>query len=561
MPKFRAAAFLFFILPACLAAQQAVLWIPSDAQGTAEIISILESNKDLRLTAAFTELPRGLEERINNLEKDGRLELALRPAGDPPLPLLYSPASVGVKWAGKPSTASLASDPYFMSLRLSLAREAALKDLKAVPAGFVNPPGGLSPDYFPLARAIGIKWLACGPLASTAAAVFEASGTYAVPFVKFSTGTPPSSGLTFVVFDETAETDPGTLRGLLAADLSSSLPQKRLTVSEAIKLAVSTEAAPAEIAALASPWSGDYTPWASAHAQAGALTLLSKTRKDLMLYLNSLQGSYKPAAPAFETYFSAEEGGKLLALAQTDTDAARETEIDILTALGNAYRIMQRPPAPWLFSSLSDAASAPETPEKLLVSANDNGFEITNIPRRPELPRATPQLPKSADPYKIWKLASMKVETGPDAITFKFTPEALDNALRQPSGFSHIRIDLYIDINHRPRAGMTRPLDGRPLRLFPDNAWEYALEISPAKAALYVVTAKGPVIAGTFQPKVEDGAVTVRVPRQALRGNPLLWGYTALLLAPKDVDNFLLTDYIASEIENGYIYAVRPGRK
>lgn len=561
MPKFPAAAFLFLILPSCIAAQQAALWIPSDAQGAPEIISILEKNKDLRLTAAFSELPRGLEERIKNLQKEGRLELALRPAGDPPLPLLYSPACDGIKWAGKPSSAALTSDPYFLGLRLGLAKEAALKNLKSVPAGFANPPGGLSADYFPLAKALGLKWLACGPLASTAAAVFEASGTYAVPFVKFSTAAAPSSALSFVVFDETAETDPAALRALLASDLSSSVPQRRLTVSEALKLAVSTQAAPAEIAALASPWSGDYTAWASAPAQAGALAALAKTRADLMLYLNSFQGSYKPAAPAFESYFSAEEGGKLLALAPAGTDAASETEIDIMNALGNAYRIMQRPPPAWLFSSLADAASAPETEEKLLVAANDNGFEITNIPRRPEIPEATPQLPKSADPYKIWKLASMKVETGPGDITFRFTPQALDNSLRLASGFSHIRIDLYIDINHRPRAGMTRPLDGRPLRLFPDNAWEYALEINPARAVLYAVTPQGPVTAGTFLPKAEGGAVTVRVPREALKGNPLLWGYAALLLAPKNAKDFTITDYIASDISNGYIYAVRPGRK
>lgn len=559
MPKFPAAALLFLILPSCLAAQQAALWIPSDAQGAPEIISILETNKDLRLTAAFSELPRGLEERIKKLEKEGRLELALRPAGDPPLPLLYSPSSDGVKWAGKPSTSALSSDPYFLSLRLGLAKEAALKNFKTAPAGFVNPPGGLSADYFPLARAMGLKWLACGPLASTAAAVFESSGVYAAPFVKFSTAAPPSAGLSFVVFDETEETDPAALRALLAAALL--MPQQRLTVSEALKLAVSTQASPAEIAALASPWSGDYTPWAAAPAQAGALASLAKTRADLMLYLNSFQGSYKPAAAAFENYFSAEEGGKLLALAPADTDAARETEIEVLNALGNAYRIMQKPPPPWLFSSLADAASAPEAAEKLLIAAGDSGFEITNIPRRPEIPAATPQLPKSADPYKIWKLASLKVEADAGNITFRFAPQELDNALRLASGFSHVRIDLYIDINHRPRAGMTRPLDGRPLRLFPDNAWEYALEINPARAVLYAVTPKGPVIAGTFLPKAADGAVTVRVPREALKGNPLLWGYAALLLAPKDGKNFTITDYIASEISNGYIYAVRPGRK
>jgi hypothetical protein len=155
----------------------------------------------------------------------------------------------------------------------------------------------------------------------------------------------------------------------------------------------------------------------------------------------------------------------------------------------------------------------------------------------------------------------MKVSADPENIVFSFTPAELENTGRYPSGFSHIRLDLYIDINHRPRAGMSRPLEGRPLRLFPDNAWEYALEITPDRAVLYNVTPKGPLPAGTFRPGTENGAITVRVPRTALKGSPLLWGYAALLLATQDAKSLTITDYIAADISNGYIYAVRPGRK
>jgi len=108
---------------------------------------------------------------------------------------------------------------------------------------------------------------------------------------------------------------------------------------------------------------------------------------------------------------------------------------------------------------------------------------------------------------------------------------------------------------------MTRPLDGRPLRLFPQDAWEYALEITPAKASLYALTPSGPVVTGSYKPKAEGGAVTLRVPRAALRGNPLLWGYAALLLAPKTGGDLMITDYIAADVSGGYIYSVRPGDK
>lgn len=561
MNKTLGALALSLLFPALLAAQQAVLWVPADASGAEEVIAALESDGALRLTAALSSLPKNLEERVKKLETEGRLELALRPAGDPPLPLLYYPAAGEVKWAGKPSTATLPTEQYFLALRLSLARDAALKAFKKAPSGLVGPPGVLVADYFPLARALGIKWLATGPLSTgAAAAVLESGGVYAVPFTAFSTA-PAAGGPAFTLFDETSSPDPAALRAMLLAELKASVPQKRVTVSEALKTAVSTSATPAEIAAAASPWRGDYTPWASAPVQAGALAALAQTRSDLMLHLNSAQGNYAQASPAFDEYFSAENGGKLRDLASADAETASETEIEIRNTLGNAYRLIQKPPPPWVFSSLADAASGPAQAEKMRVSALPGGFEIKNVSRPPQPPAKTPGLPAAADPNRIWKLDGLKVESGPDGILFQFIPLEVDNAFKKPSGFSHVRMDLYIDVNHRPRAGMTRPLEGRPLRLFPENAWEYALEATPAGAALYKTTPKGPVCAGMLAVKAEDGRITVRVPAALLKGNPEFWSYAALLLAPKDGGGLVITDYIAEEIANGYIYAVRPGKK
>jgi hypothetical protein len=557
--RYPAAALLLF-WAAAAGAQQALLWIPADGRPDQAVLAALEADKSLRLTAAFSELPKAQEDLVRRLEKEGRLELALRPAGDPPLPLLYAPAEDSVRWAGKPSTGSLSNDQYFLGLRLGLAREAALKDFKKVPAGLVSTPGALAPDYFPLARAMGIKWLACGPLASTAAAVFEAEGVYAVPFVPFSTQTPAGALPLFSVFDETLAADPAAMRAGLLAELGPSVPYKRLTVSEALLLASSTAAAPAELAALAAPWSGDFSRWASAPAQAGTLAALAKTRADLMLHLNAQQGNYRPAAPAFEEYFFAEEGAGLLALGAPGSPEAAEKETEIQASLSNAYRLMHRTAPPWVFSALADAAGAAEQRDKLRISARAAGFEITNISRRPELPPGF-QSPAAGDPYALWKLAAFKASAGPEEITFSFVPGALNNSSRLPSGFSHVRLDLYIDINNRPRAGMTRPLEGRPLRMFPDNAWEYALEVTPARATLYLVTPKGPVQAGVFSPRAENGAVVVKIPRSVLKGNPLLWGYAALMLAQRDPKNFAIADYIAADVSNGYIYAVRPGKK
>lgn len=549
---------LALLLPAGAGAQQALLWVPAGEAGADQVLSVLEAGKDLRLTAAFAALPKGLEERIKKLEKEGRLELALRPAGDPPLPLLYYPAAAEVKWAGKPSTASPGTDQYFLMLRLAQARDAAFKALKKGPAGLVSPPGGLAADYFPIAKALGVKWIACGPLASTAAAVPENSGVYAVPFSPPSTA--PVPGLAFTLYDETAAQDPAALRALLAAELKATVPQKRLTVSEALKLAPSTAAAAADISAAASPWSGDYSAWASAPVQAGALAALAQTRADLMLHLNAAQGDYKQAAPAFDEYFSAEEGAKLRALASPEAETASETEIELRNALGNAYRLMRKPAPPWAFSSLADAAAAQPQAEKIITERVPGGFALKNVSRPAVPPARTPRLPETADPGRIWKLAAIKVTSDEEGLTFQFSPGAVDNAHKYPSGFSHIRLDLYIDVNHRPRAGMTRPLEGRPFRIFPENAWEYALEVTPAGATLYKVTPKGPAPAGTYKAKAAAGWIAVQLPAAALKGSPGLWSYAALMLAPRAGAGYDITDYIAEDIAGGYIYAVRPAR-
>lgn len=564
MTKICALTVFLFLWPTMgsAAAGQAILWIPAQAAGMEEIIAILEENENSRLTAAFTSLPEGLADRLKKLMKDGRLELALRPAGDPPLPLLYYPGLETVKWEGKSSTAAVAGyNRQFLMFRLTRARETAALNFEKIPSGLVVPPGGVVEDFFPLARAIGIKWLACGPLASTAAAVFEAGGVTAVPFVKYPGGAPDARALPFIIFDETSAEDPAALRAVLAGELRGGTLGENLTVSEALKTAVRAAASPADITGMSTPWSGDYTHWASAPPQQAALAALAKTRSDLMLYLNECDGNYSAAKPAFDEYFAAEEGQRILRLASANLETRSEAERGIRGALANSYRSMKKTPARWVFSAPGDETPIPESAERLYILSGPGGFEIKNISRKPELPAPAPELPESADPDKIWKLDRFKVEILPKTVIFRFTPLEVDNGKGEGSGFSHTAFDLYIDINRRPRSGRSRPLGGRPFKFSPDSAWEYAIEINPGEAVLYKASIKGTVIAARFQPKLEDGAVTVSVPRAALKGDPRLWGYAALMLAPGSAKNFTVTDYIAANISRGYIHALRPGRK
>ena len=175
-------------------------------------------------------------------------------------------------------------------------------------------PGGVVADYFPLAKALGAKWLACGPLAAGAAgevpmpehgaaAVLEAGGVYAVPFVNFSTAPSYAAGPSFIIFDETSAPDPAALQApMLAAELKTRpAPQKRLTVSEALRSRPLLRGGPAGSrgGGLALRRGLHALGFRGALQAAGALAALAQTRADLMLHLNAAQGNYsRPPRPS-----------------------------------------------------------------------------------------------------------------------------------------------------------------------------------------------------------------------------------------------------------------------
>ncbi len=615
--------FVFFgIVPGIAEARQTILWIPYHSAAINEVLKILEANESIRITVALDQISPKFEKRIKALEEKGQIEIALRLPNDPVIPLLYYPNSPQVSWEKKPAKSALPDNsPYFMGLRIGTAMDNAKKNLnRRRPKGLVLPPGTMLKDYFPAAKVSGIKWLASGPFYYTGdeeeaetetkattddsvqavsgentekasqyegiehtsyiysedtpsedgnsdsaeseiiteeSSIAEANGVKVIPFSPYSENA-DNQQEEFLVFDETSEEDPAIMRAAIKEYLGN-IQQETITAMEVAETQTAAEITAEEIEQTAQPWTGSYDRWAAKSSQMGTLVAMSQTRNELMKYLNSKAGNMTEAASAFNAYYEAENSRRFLNLGSKEADTAKSSEADMRRALSDVYEIMGKKAPQWAISSLSDAGTGRNT-ALMRIAMQKTGFEIKNSQDRPVFDTVPQNLPEVADPYKLWKLNSLKVELQNRNVIFRLFPAAINNSGSSLSGFSHIAIDMYIDVNHRVNAGSSAMLPGRPMKMAVEDSWEYALEISPAATYLYRSTSMGPKLVGKYRARVSGGAITVSIPTSILGGTPASWGYAVLMMVPQDGSKYAVADTLGSKRYANTIYAVRPGQ-
>ena len=134
-----------------------------------------------------------------------------------------------------------------------------------------NSPGAISAKLIPIAKSMGIQWIASGPLVSTADyKTMICEGVYLVPFSLAESSA--SFKNDFVVFDETLP-NPEKARRLLEDFLKDPLFAKN-SVMEELAVLKSTEVSKDAAASLSGPWTGDYSIWISDKNQTGFLSAL-----------------------------------------------------------------------------------------------------------------------------------------------------------------------------------------------------------------------------------------------------------------------------------------------
>lgn len=546
--------FAFAILTAAAAfsreeptAPKALLWIPEEGSGWEETLVALSSRPDFHLTIAVSSATQAGLSMLKSLVSKGQVETAMRLSGDPVLPVLFYPNNPGVKWKNRNEAAQWSDRPDEMVSRLSTARDKHVRFFREQPAGWAPEAGGIIPDMLPAVKALGIKWTASGPVSySSACAGVSASGEIQiVPFALADSSSSfdcqESTGPCFLALDETLGKKSGT-RDLLISLASGTASSRAgwLTVSEAI---AASSGSPCSVetatAAVLSPWTGDYSPWAGSPEQYAALTNLNKTRQALDSYITSGQAGPRTVKILSEEFMDMESGSRFMRLAGTSPEDAGEAELEFQSGLSGIYRQIGKPIPASIFRPLAEVAAsetASVSSARPVMQSGPSWITIQNPDKQLIIPRQAASLPQGADPSKIWKLNSISLNWDDNSLKIMIRPAQTDNAGNAPGGFSHILADIYMDMNHRQGSGISSFLSGRKARTSPEDAWEYAVVIHGWKASLFKASPRGPVLTGSFMPRLDpsSGEISVEIPREKIKGNPLLWGYVAAVMALKN---------------------------
>ena len=458
-----------------------LVWIPQTDEHTAAALKILDHHPNLRVVWAIS--PRflraakdaPLREQLKQWDQQGRIRLALQIPNAPLLPLVYNTDDAR---GAIPADRTMPTPPYVGHDDVMLHIEHAKADMARVwgmmPKGLVLPYGAVSPALADMLSHESFSWIIAAS-SSPAISVWDERDEKGIRGTKVleTWGKELERGTGTAVLPEEAPT-------LLAWDVNA-LPRRT--------------------------WSQpDWSAWIGLPAQNALWGALRVTRTAIEAYQNSGQASVPRLDAATEEFLTAENSAFFIAAGSaTLSDVEREERArDFEATLGNVYRLIgQNPPDDLLQSASNDALRAAHAPQTTVTEeslADGRGDHV-----------------RIAD-------ADMALDVTASSDTLVFIV-SLGSA---PAGGS---VDIYADINGLAGVGTRVALPGRGVSVRPQDAWEYALNVTSTTATLYHAQGGDAFIeTGNYSATAGVQNYSVAVPRADMRGNARRWGYRALAL-------------------------------
>lgn len=433
-----------------------------------------EARSRFSLALAPAATPEAERAWLREAAQSGRIELCLRLAGDPFLPVM-APA--------RPSAL-----PERLAVEKALFRAAFGTD----PAGFVAAGAAPGPQALALLSANGFAWTAAG--AGAYSRPWAAASTLrAVPFIAAKSpdaaGDPEPGISRGVVVDETVTLAPGAGLPLLKSLL------ERTSWGTAAQAAL--EEGAFGVAPASWPSWEDAGGWAAAEEGLPARRIYLLASEAVERYQNSGTASIKN----LEKAAAALDAGAAIRRFRPGADPE-----PLIAALSPAFK--------------AAGAAVPE------ADGGPGEGAVTATP----LARGVSFTGAASVSTAPWLPQSLKVERIGSESVFTIALKGLEADPGAALGFAGVSVELYIDVNGLAGRGSTRLLGGRRHLIAAKDAWEFAVVIEPSGAALWRVGLPSPSrltsLAAESDP--EKGEFRVRVPAGRLRGQPSSWGYLLL---------------------------------
>lgn len=530
-------------LPAAQQTGMALLWLPTEDSPWPATLRAAAATSRIKLTVPvpLSRSTKMEKEALFSLIASGRAEAPLRIQGDPILPLLFSPSSKQVQWKGKAKASLWPDKPEESAARLfdSVNKYKAIH--RKVPAGFVPAMGGVTPELITLSKAAGIGWIAAGK-DTDSEAVQVSSDVYIIPFSLIKSvedfdvlAAQAGQKLVFGAIDETLLDEESRAR--LINDIIASTQAAQLnwhTVSDALTQAATTTA---NMSALPAPWSGDYSQWAAMTSQQAAMLNLSRALEALSAYRNSARQNSATVKASEEAFAELEESARFALFASTDTLTAADAEREFKATLSHIYRNIDKPLPPSAMRSFADQKALSQSDlvisstMTVAINSGPTFIEITNPPHKVSAPDTMPSPPAAAQAAARYGFSGVRISWRENWLLFSVLKDNAD----QNSVPEDFLLDLYIDMNHRPRSGSPSLLDGRNLRAAPEDGWEFAIVMTRNAFRVLKFTPSGP--RQVFEGKVQvqrNGELSAEMPHDIIRGNPRNWGYMAASFVMKE---------------------------
>lgn len=264
----------------------------------------------------------------------------------------------------------------------------------------------------------------------------------------------------------------------------------------------------------------DLQPWLKIPA---VWRRLQQARQDIEEYKNSGQAKIKTLEAAKDEIFNLY--GFDLIRKLNDNPGGEQGE-RFVAGLSNIYRLIKKSMPPEMSEPLMQPATLEEEQQFQLVSSSSGALFYN-----------------SANLRGSGSISSF-------SITFSTKSVVYEVFLSTQSSVPNPVIDIYIDLNNIRGAGLTRFLPGAVAYMKPDDAWEFALRMDNNDLYLY---RSGQITPSIIRKERLKKRYQAEIPRALLRGDPLKWGYQAVLysrkseLAPPVIEDFLCPENIRRE--------------